>query len=319
MITRRKLLQTAAAFGSTIGLQAETPIFSFTKQKIPIAIATWDANVKATQVAWDILSKGGYSLDAIEKGIHVPEADPEDTSVGYGGNPDRDGNVTLDACIMDEKGNAGSVTFLQNIMHPISIARLIMEKTPHVMLTGDGAQRFAKSQGFKEENLLTPEAKQRWKEWLESAKYQPVISPNMHDTIGMIAIDTQKRLCGGCSTSGAAYKMHGRVGDSPILGAGMFTDNEVGGAAATGLGEMMLKTLSSFLIVELIRQGKHPQAACEEAVKRLVNKCGKESQAGFVALDKKGNYGAYSVLPNFSYALCVDGENKKMKSNSHVK
>lgn len=319
MITRRKLLQTAAALGGTIGLKAETPIFSFSKNKFPIAIATWDTNVKATKVAWDILSQNGYALDAIEKGIHVPEADPEDTSVGYGGNPDRDGNVTLDACIMDEKGNAGSVTFLQHIMHPISVARLIMEKTPHVILTGEGAQRFAKTQGFKEENLLTPEAKQRWKDWLATAKYQPLISPQMHDTIGMIAIDSQKRLCGGCSTSGAAYKMHGRVGDSPILGAGMYVDNEVGGAAATGLGEMMLKSLSSFLIVELIRQGKHPQAACEEAVKRLVNKCGKEYQAGFVALDKKGNYGAYSVLPNFSYALCIDGVNKKMQSNSYVK
>ncbi len=319
-ITRRNFLQKAVTLGGIPLLDtAFKDRLEKPKRKLPITIATWSNNTKATQVSWDILSTGGYALDAVEKGIHVPEADPEDTSVGYGGNPDRDGNVTLDACIMDEKGNAGSVTFLQHIMHPISVARLVMEKTPHVLLSGEGALRFALSQGFKKETLLTEKAEKAWKEWLKTSQYEPIITPLNHDTIGLLALDQSGRLCGGCSTSGAAYKMHGRVGDSPIIGAGLFVDNEVGAASCTGLGEMMLKNLSCFLIVELMRQGKSPQKACEEAVKRLVKKCGVQHQAGFVAIDKKGNYGAYSLLPNFTYALCVDGNNQKMKANSFIK
>jgi Asparaginase len=174
------------------------------------------------------------------------EADPNDISVGYGGLPDRDGHVTLDACIMDEFGNAGSVSFLQHIMHPISVARLVMEKTPHVMLSGEGALRFALEQGFQKENLLTEGSKRAWEEWKVESKYKPVINIERHDTIGMVAIDSQNRIAGACTTSGAGYKMHGRVGDSPIIGAGMFADNEVGGAAATGLGEMVLRTLGCF-------------------------------------------------------------------------
>jgi isoaspartyl peptidase/L-asparaginase-like protein (Ntn-hydrolase superfamily) len=317
MISRRTFLQKTAAL-SSFALVNDAFISDNPKRKKIISIATWANNTKATQVAWDILSQGGYALDAVEKAIHVPESDPDDTSVGYGGNPDRDGIVTLDACIMDEKGNAGSVTFLQNIMHPISVARLVMEKTPHVLLSGEGALRFALEQGFKKENLLTEKAKESWLNWLKESKYKPVISSQMHDTIGLIAVDKNNNVCGGCSTSGAAYKMHGRVGDSPIFGAGLFVDNEVGAATCTGLGEMMLKNLSSFLIVELMRQGKHPQKACEEAVKRLAKKCGTEHQAGLVAVDKKGNYGAFSLLPNFDYALCIDGNNQKMKSNSYI-
>jgi N4-(beta-N-acetylglucosaminyl)-L-asparaginase len=314
MVTRRTFLQQAAALSGT---PLFMPYFSIKgKPKIPMTIATWSNNVKATAAAWEILSKDGYALDAVEKGIHVPEADPEDTSVGYGGNPDRDGNVTLDACIMNEKGHAGSVTFLQHIMHPISVARMVMEKTPHVMLSGEGALRFALANGFKKENLLTEKAEIYWKEWLQKSKYEPVISPSMHDTIGLLAIDSKQILCGGCSTSGAAFKMHGRVGDSPIIGAGLYVDAEVGAATGTGLGELMLKNLTSFLIVELMRQGKHPQKACEEAVKRIVKKCGTEHQAAFVAVDTKGNYGAFSVLPGFNYALCREGNNEKRNANS---
>lgn len=318
MFSRRLFLQKIAAV--SVGSVANIPfaISSPQKPQKTIVIATWANNVKATQAAWNVLANNGYALDAVEAGIHVPEADPEDTSVGYGGNPDRDGNVTLDACIMDEKGNAGSVTFLQHILHPISVARKVMEKTPHVLLSGEGALQFALSEGFKKENLLTAEAKKRWQEWLETSKYQPVINPNMHDTIGLLAIDKSNKLCGGCSTSGAAYKMHGRVGDSPIIGAGLFVDNDYGAASGTGLGELALKSLSSFLIVESIRQGKHPQKACEIAVKRIVQKYGTENQMAFVALDKKGNYGAFSIQPNFDFALCIDGNNQKMNANSYI-
>ncbi len=316
MVTRRTFLQQIATFS---GAPIIMPYFSIKeKYKAPLTIATWGNNVKATQAAWEVLSKDGYALDAVEQGIHVPEADPEDTSVGYGGNPDRDGNVTLDACIMNEKGHAGSVTFLQHIMHPISVARLVMEKTPHVMLSGEGALQFALANGFKKENLLTERAEKYWKEWLQKTNYQPVISSDNHDTIGLLAIDQKRNLCGGCSTSGAAFKMHGRVGDSPIIGAGLYVDNEIGAATGTGLGELMLKNLTSFLIVELMHQGKHPQKACEEAVKRIVKKCGTENQAAFVAVDRKGNYGAFSVQPRFDFALCVDGNNQKKVANSFI-
>jgi N4-(beta-N-acetylglucosaminyl)-L-asparaginase len=193
-----------------------------------------------------------------------------------------------------------------------------MEKTPHVLLSGDGALQFALANGFKKENLLTEKAKMMWMEWLDKNKYTPVISKDNHDTIGLLAIDKKKRLCGACSTSGAAYKMHGRVGDSPIIGAGLFVDNEVGGATGTGLGELMLKNLSSFLIVEFMRQGMHPQKACEQAVKRLVKNCGTENQAAFVALDKKGNYGAFSIQPNFDFALSRQDQTQRKLSDSYV-
>jgi len=275
--------------------------------------------VKATAAAWEVLSKNGRALDAVEAGVRVPEADPEDTSVGYGGLPDRDGYVTLDACIMDEFGNAGSVSFLEHIMHPISVARRVMEKTPHVMLVGEGALQFALSEGFKKENLLTDNARKAWEEWKVKSEYKPVINVERHDTIGMVALDAQQRIAGACTTSGLAFKMRGRVGDSPIIGAGMFVDNEVGGAAATGLGELVLRTLGSFLVVEEMRRGAHPQKAVETAVKRIARKYSeqvKEAQVGFVALDKKGRHGAFAIHSKFNYVLYQNGENKVMEAGS---
>lgn len=316
MLSRRKFIKKTAALGSFSFLGTFAPSEQL-KPSGPIAIATWGNNTKATEQAYKILKSGGYALDAVEQGIHIPEADPNDTSVGYGGNPDRDGFVTLDACVMNEKGNAGSVTFLQHIMHPVSVARQVMEKTPHVLLSGDGALQFALQNGFKKENLLTDSARERWLEWIDKNKYTPIISRNNHDTIGLLAIDSKNTLCGGCSTSGAAYKLHGRVGDSPIIGAGLFVDNETGGATGTGLGELMLKNLSSFLIVEYMRQGIHPQKACEMTVKRMVKKYGADHQAAFVALDKKGNYGAFSIQPNFDYALSYQDKTIRKASDSY--
>ena len=289
------------------------------KDALPAVIATWGPNVKATAAAWEVLSKGGRALDAVEAGARVPEADPEDTSVGYGGLPDRDGNVTLDACIMDEFGNAGSVSFLQHIMHPTTVARRGMEKTPHVMLAGEGALQFALSEGFKKENLLTANARQAWEEWKQKSEYKPVINVERHDTIGMVALDVQQRIAGACTTSGMAFKMHGRVGDSPIIGAGMFADNEVGGAAATGLGELVLRTLGSFLVVEEMRRGTHPQKAVETAVKRIAQKYSKQvqdAQVGFIALDKKGRYGAFGIHPGFNYVVYQKNENKVFEAGS---
>ncbi len=288
------------------------------KDAFPVVIATWK-NEPANAAAWEVLAKGGWALDAVEAGVRIPEADPNDTSVGYGGWPDRDGFVTLDACIMDEKGRAGSVCFLQDIMHPISVARQVMEKTPHVILAGEGALQFALQQGFKKENLLTESARQAWETWKKKAEYHPVINIERHDTIGMVALDQQQRIAGACTTSGLAFKMHGRVGDSPIIGAGMFVDNEVGGAAATGLGELVLRTLGSFLVVEEMRRGAHPQKAVETAVKRIARKCAAETpdaQVGFIAVDKKGRHGAFSIHPGFSYVLYQGGKNQLLEAGS---
>ena len=289
------------------------------KESIPIVIATWNPNVKATEAAWQVLQNGGSALDAVEAGAKVPEADPEDTSVGYGGLPDRDGNVTLDACIMDEKGNAGSVTFLQGIKHPIEVARLVMEKTPHVMLSGAGALQFALENGFQQENLLTDKAKAAWQKWLETSKYEPKADINQHDTIGILAIDAQGNISGACTTSGMAYKLHGRVGDSPIIGAGMYVDNEVGGACATGVGELVMRTLGSFLIVELMRQGKTPQEACEEGIARIVKKFGatlpQGTQVGYLAINKAGAHGAFSIEQGFNYALYQNNQNRALNAD----
>jgi N4-(beta-N-acetylglucosaminyl)-L-asparaginase len=322
--TRRRflgqsLLGGLAAVSSTsslldveMGLSSEAQShFNATKNKGTLVIATWD-NRKATAAAGAVLAEGGYVLDAIEAGIRIPEADPEDMSVGYGGHPDRDGNVTLDACIMDEKGRAGGVAFLQHIMHPISVARLVMEKTPHVLIVGDGAYDFARKEGFEHENLLTPAAEAAWRNWLITAEYAPKVNWEQHDTIGLVAMDKQGRIAGGCSTSGLGYKMRGRVGDSPIIGAGLFSDNEVGAASCTGLGEIVLRTLGSFLVVEEMRRGKHPQKAIEVALKRIIKKypeAAATNQVGFVALDRKGRIGALALQKGFAYALYRDGQN----------
>lgn len=274
----------------------------------PIVISTWNHGMPANEEAWKILSKGGNALDAVEKGVRVTEADPKNQSVGIGGFPDREGNVTLDACIMDHNSNCGAVSFLQHIKHPISVARKVMEETPHVMLTGQGALQFAIDKGFEKENLLTPESKKAYEEWLQKSNYKPVINIENHDTISMLALDEDGNISGACTTSGAAWKMHGRVGDSPIIGAGLFLDNEVGAAAATGLGEAVIRTAGSAMVVELMRQGKSPTEACKEIVERIYNKHKNHKdmeylQVGFIALNKNGEYGGYSLRSGFNFAV----------------
>jgi N4-(beta-N-acetylglucosaminyl)-L-asparaginase len=278
----------------------------------------------ANEAAWQILNKGGRALDAVEAGVMVPEADPTERSVGYGGRPDRDGRVTLDACIMDELSNIGSVAALEYIKHPISVARAVMEKTPHVMLVGDGALQFALSQGFKKENLLVPDSEREWKEWLVKSEYKPIVNIENHDTIGMIALDEAGNLSGACTTSGMGYKMHGRVGDSPIIGAGLYVDNEIGAATATGHGEEVIRIAGCHLVVELMRQGKSPKEACKEAVNRVVHlmEIRKKNltaiQVGFIALDKAGNYGSYCVQGGFNYAVYDKTGNKLIDAESYV-
>ncbi len=282
----------------------------------PLVISTWQHGLAANEKAWEIIASGGAALDAAEQGVMVTEADPETHSVGYGGIPDRDGVVTLDACIMDNDGNCGSVCFLQDIKHPISVARLVMEKTPHVMLSGEGALRFALENGFQRENLLTEEAKKQYQKWKLNSEYKPEINIENHDTIGMLAIDMHGKLAGACTTSGMAYKIHGRVGDSPIIGAGLYVDGEVGASVATGHGEYVMKTLGTFLVVELMRNGMTPGAACKEAVKRISKKSeGNENvQVGFLAINNQGEHGAYALRKGFDYALFEYGKNQMVDS-----
>ncbi|WP_127021998.1 isoaspartyl peptidase/L-asparaginase family protein [Flagellimonas beolgyonensis] len=283
----------------------------------PIVVCTWNF-YNASEKAWEVLSKGGSSLDAVEQGVMVEEADEKNETVGKGGRPDRDGNVTLDACIMDKDGNCGSVVYLQNIVHPVSVARKVMEETPHIILAGKGAEKFAYEQGFKKEDLLTESTRKQYEEWLKTSKYETTINIENHDTIGMLAIDENGDMAGACTTSGMAYKVGGRIGDSPIIGAGLYVDNEVGGATATGVGEEVIRTVGSFLIVELMRQGKSPQEACEEGVKRIMkkNEGRKDFQIGFLAINKNGETGGYCVHPGFTYReYSANGhENREVKS-----
>lgn len=291
-----------------------------TKTIRPIAICTWNF-MNATAKAWEVLEKGGTSLDAVEQGVMVEEADLNNETVGIGGRPDRDGRVTLDACIMDKDANCGAVLCIENIANPISVARKVMEETPHVMLVGKGAEQFAYEQGFPKTNLLTEKAKKDWLEWKKNSQYETIINIENHDTIGMLAIDKKGDIAGACTTSGMAYKMAGRVGDSPIIGAGLFVDNEVGGATATGVGEEVVRTVGSFLIVELMRQGKSPQEACEEGVKRIMekNKDRKDFQIGFIAINKNGETGGYCIHPGFSYRSYSEEGHLNNPSDSYLK
>ncbi|MEJ7643862.1 MAG: N(4)-(beta-N-acetylglucosaminyl)-L-asparaginase [Chryseolinea sp.] len=304
MTTRRDFLK-LTALGAGILPLPETLANGQVAAK-PIVISTWNFGLKANEEAWKVLSRQGRALDAVEAGAKVPEGDPKETSVGLGGLPDRDGRVTLDACIMDEHGNCGAVAFLEHIVHPISVARLVMEKTPHVMLAGQGALKFALANGFKKAKLLTPESEKAWKEWLKTAKYKPVANIENHDTIGIVALDAQGNLSGACTTSGMAYKMHGRIGDSPIIGAGLYVDNEIGAATSTGVGEEVIKIVGCHLVVELMRQGNAPEDACRLAVERIIKKNparAKEVQVGFLALNKDGAYGAYCLQKGFNFAV----------------
>jgi len=273
-------------------------------QKLPLVVSTW-RNTAANEAAWEVLNNGRTALDAVETGTRVVEADPNDSSVGYGGRPDREGHVTLDACIMDHDLNCGSVAFLEDIKHPISVARKVMEETPHVMLAGEGARQFAVQQGFEKEDLLTEKSEKAWKDWLKESKYAPEINIEDHDTIGMLAIDKNGRLGGACTTSGLAYKMRGRVGDSPIIGAGLYVDGEVGAATATGMGEAIIRVAGAHLVVELMRNGMSPEGACKEAVQRVIKKVPgyKNLQTGFIAINNKGEVGAYALQKGFVYAI----------------
>jgi L-asparaginase/N4-(beta-N-acetylglucosaminyl)-L-asparaginase len=309
---RRDFLKTGA-----IGITAPSAIFGdsniIANKNNPIILSTYNHGLPANDAAWETLVNGGNAMDAAEAGARVTEADPTITSVGFGGLPDEQGNVTLDACVMDSSGNAGSVAFLQNIKHPVSVARKVMEDTKHVMLVGEGAQQFAVSLGFEEMDLLTVESRQAWEEWQKNRR--EMTPHETHDTISVLVQDKNGDFAGACTTSGWAYKLHGRVGDSPIIGAGLFVDNEIGCAAATGLGEEVIKTTGSFLVVELMRQGYDPTVACEEALNRVIKAHNgtPDFQIGYIAIRKDGQIGSACLKWSFEYALARGGVNKLHK------
>lgn len=319
---RQSLLGSALLIPGLSTLKAEASPVHKTAGTKPIILSTWNHGVPANADAWAKLKETGSILDAVEAGVRNTELDLENLSVGLQGLPDREGITTLDASIMLGDGSCGSVAFVRQVKHPISLARAVMEKTPHVMLAGEGARQFAIAEGFPmEEEILSPKAQVEYDKWKVTSQYKPIINAENHDTIGMIGLDASGKLAGSCTTSGLAYKMHGRIGDSPIIGAGLFVDDEVGAATATGLGESIIRICGSFLIVELMRQGRSPQEACEEAVRRLVakNKNIKDIQAGFLAINKAGEVGAYAVHPGFNYAQATESGNVLIDSASHFK
>lgn len=294
--------------------------------KIPIVVSTWDSGITANNAAWPVLEKQGKALDAVEAAGRASEDEPS-CCVGLQAWPDRDGKVTLDSCIMNGNGDIGAVSFLERIKHPVSVARKVMETTPHVLLSGEGAQAFAVANGFPlEDGKLSADAEKEWKKWLEKSKYQPVINIENrktvsqflptpyrfddgsfnHDTMGTIAMDAGGNLAGMVTTSGMAFKMRGRVGDSPIIGAGLFVDNEAGAATSSGVGEEVIRICGTHTVVEQMRMGRSPEQACREAVGRVVKRNpgkAKEMQVGFVALSKKGEIGAFSIVKGFTISI----------------
>ena len=321
MTDRRRFLQSSLLSATALAIPAGA-MGAMTRSARPATasrarvVSTWDFGVGANQAAWKKLLEGGSALDAVETGARWAEGSLCNTTVGHCGYPDRDGVLTLDASIMDGDGRCGSVAALQDILHPVSVARAVMEKTPHVMLVGEGAQQFAMQQGSEKQSLLTPEAKAAWREWQRTAQYRPQINAERakvpgnkenHDTLGILALDASGRLAGACTTSGMAWKMHGRVGDSPIVGAGLYVDNEVGAATASGVGEEMIRNAASFLVVELMRQGRSPMDACREAIERVVKKrpeASKTLQVCFLAMNRDGEVGAFALHKGFVYAVC---------------
>jgi N4-(beta-N-acetylglucosaminyl)-L-asparaginase len=339
MLDRRRFLQLpllTLPLALSRGISAQKFQHASTvRVKWPVAVSTWDSGISANAAAWPILQKGARALDAVEAAGRAAE-DEQSCCVGLSALPDRDGVVTLDACIMDEKANIGAVSFLDRIKHPVSVARKVMETTPHVMLSGEGARQFAVANGFPlESGKLSPESESEWKKWLEKSNYKPAInienrkgtvsqfspyffddgSPN-HDTMGTFAMDSKGDLSGMVTTSGLAYKMHGRVGDSPIIGAGLFVDNEVGAAASSGVGEEVIRICGTHTVIEQMRFGRSPEQACMEAVSRIVKRDpakAKDIQVGFVAISKKGEVGAYGIQKGFTFSI-TNGEYPRGKT-----
>lgn len=331
MTSRRHFLQTGLLAAGAMALPSAAAGTGAAARAAPArVVSTWDFGVGANQAAWKVLGAGGSALDAVEAGARWAEADLCNPTVGHCGNPDRDGVLTLDASIMAGDGRCGAVAAIEDIAHPVSVARAVMERSPHVLLVGEGAQQFAVQNGFEKKPLLTPQASKAWREWLETAEYRPQINAERaklpgntenHDTLGILALDAEGGLAGACTTSGMAWKLHGRVGDSPIVGAGLYVDGEVGAATASGVGEEMIRNAASFLVVELMRQGRSPMQACREAIDRVVHKrpdASRTLQVCFLAMNKDGDVGAFALHKGFVYAVCDAGRRDALLESKSV-
>lgn len=320
---RREFLSRTAfalAGGATISKAFAADEVAKAAGEMPLIVSTWGFGKPANEVAMKTLLGGGSVLDAVEHGIWVTESDKNNSSVGLGGIPNAAGVVQLDACIMSGPGHtAGSVAALEGIKHPISVARRVMEKTPHVMLVGEGARMFALENDFASVETHAAEKYEAWRKQRAAAPPQPkapAAKPENHDTIALLVLGADGNLAGGCSTSGYGHKLPGRVGDSPIIGSGLYVDNEVGAAGATGLGENVMRHCGSFLVVEYMRQGMHPQEACLETIRRIAKQetAGKKLNISFVAIDKKGRYGAASSEKGFPYSVTTESSSQVLKA-----
>jgi len=320
---RRDFLKTTAVIsaGSLITTPASASnneIKPYNSVVKPIIIASANG-IHSIQKAYDMLLRKADALDAAIACVNEVENDPNELSVGLGGLPNAEGIVELDAsCMHGPTHNAGGVAALRNIRNPSKVAKLVMEKTPHVLLMGEGALKFAKAQGFTEENLLTEKARKKWLEWKEENKRNhsraKSVQRQFHGTINCNAIDLNGNISGVTTTSGLAFKIPGRVGDSPIIGAGLYVDNEIGACGSTGLGELNLKNLSSFMVVEYMKMGKSPKEACLLMCQRILNHTkspdlfdedgNPDFNVSFYAINKKGEYGSASITRPVKFSIC---------------
>ncbi len=312
----------AAGFGflASSGVRGETAPSGCTLDS-PVIISTWPFGKAANLEALSILEAGGTALDAVEGGVMTAEADSSITTVGYGGFPNRDGEVELDAAIFDgATRDGGAVCALTGFRHPVQVARKVMDRSPHLMLVGEGASSFADSCGFSRQETLSEGAREAYRKW---KKKHPAGDGKAegHDTLGQVALSRSGSIAAACTSSGMAWKLPGRVGDSPIVGHGLFADDRVGGCVATGMGEEISKVCGSFLVVELMRQGATPDEAIGETLDRIASRPGQNPrvQAAFVALSRDGNHGAGAIGSDFHYAITRDQETQVIKVTSRNK
>ncbi len=308
-LSRRSFLVTAgAALGATqLSTRAGTtlPVAELVSPA-PVVVSTWPFGKASNDKALQLLTSGASGLDAVEKGINVTEGDPTNHWVGLSGYPNAEGFTQLDACIMSGPGHqAGSVAALEGFRYPISVARRVMETTKHVMLVGNGAMSFAAKHGFERGPKVSPQMQKEWREWKKETERPQKSHKPGHDTIALVLLAPDGNLYGGCSTSGLKYKTYGRVGDSPIIGSGLYVDNEIGAAGATGTGENVMRYCGSFMVVEYIRQGLHPQEACVETLKRIarMDPKGFKLDINFLAVDRQGRFGAAGLSPDYEYSV----------------
>lgn len=318
----------------------------------PFLLTTWSFGPVGNDAAYPILARGGDALDAVVHAASVIESDPTIDSVGVGGLPDYDGEVSLDACVMTDPNRAGAVAFIRHYPNPAAIARRVMEKTIHITLAGDGAEEFAAREGFARATLLTPEARRVWEQWradpdgIDRDKYKGWLPPRnveelrpvirapgavaagparaapgagSHDTVGILALDARGRLAGACSTSGMAFKVPGRVGDSPIIGQGLYVDQRAGAATATGTGELITGVCGSFLIVEQMRRGASPLDAILEALGRIRDRFAlrEEHQVAFLAVNPKGEWASAALRPGFHHTF-TDSKGSRVEDPTRV-